>query len=163
MAIKTIKVKGDGITLEGISSGVVSPGEVVSVTSAASDTFIRHAVVGGNVAPILIALEDENQGSEIGTNYATAVQMFVWAPLSGSIFYGLISNGQSVTKGGLVMSDGAGRLDAYVAQAETIGADSSGNITTIAPNRIIGVALDTVDMSSSSAADPSGRCRILVR
>lgn len=161
MAIKVIKVKGDGLVMEVEASGVITPGEIVEFTSAATDTVVRHNSAGQNVVPLIVALEDGEQGKEIGDNYASADKLKVWFPTRGSIFFGLISNGQSVTKGGLVESDGVGRLDAHTPDTESIGADSSGNITTIYTQQIVGMTLDTVDMSTSSAADPSGRARIV--
>jgi hypothetical protein len=99
-------------------------------------------------------VEDDIQGKAITTAYAAAARVQANVQRSGDVFYGLIANGENISKGDKLESAGDGTLRKHTAS-------SAGAVEY--PLAVVGIALDAVDMSSSSGADPSGRCRVLVR
>lgn len=155
MAYKTIMVIGDGLAYDMLGSGAITPGHLLYVTnSTTEDTVAVHASAGQDVVPVIVAVEDDLQGKEIGDAYTTANRVQCRVLRSGEQFYGLIANGQSITKGDKLESAGDGTLRKHTA-------DSAGVVEY--PDAIVGIAMETVDMSDSSGADPSGRCRVMVR
>jgi len=152
MANNTITLKGDPVRGEALASGSVTPGFLLEMTSATADTVVAHNSAGQN-AEKMFALEDELQGNKITTAYATTKLVQYGIFKSGDEVYALLANGQSATKGGFLESDGAGSLNTH-------SADSAGIVEY--PLAIVAVALETVDLSDSSGADPS-TYRIKVR
>ena len=151
MAIKTITVRGEGVMQEGIATNAITPGHLLERTSTADELQV-HSVSGG-VHGAIIAVEDELQGNEIDDAYANNARIFFKIFRKGDVFNGIIANGEAIAIGDYVVSNGNGEMK------EIVG-DSSG---TIVEEHAVGVALDAVDMSDSSAADPaSARCRIEV-
>ena len=128
----------------------ITPGYLLEITSTGA--VQAHSGEGQTVLP-MFAIEDSLQGKGITDDYAVSSQVQVWIPQRGDIVYALLSNGESVAIGALLESDGAGKLQAY-------SADSAGAVEY--PNSIVGVALEAVDMSGSSGADPDGRIQVLI-
>lgn len=130
----------------------IKPGFLVYMTNAAVDTVAKHASAAGNVCPVMVAIEDANQGNGIDDLYTSGnmVQCEILVP--GDIFYGLVADGQNIAKGDLLESAGAGTLNKYTA-------DSTGIYY---PKQIVGQALEAVDMSGSAGVDPSGRICVVV-
>lgn len=146
MAHRTISIKTlYSLLKEGKASGAITPGHMLERTSTA-DTVKSHAVAGQMTR--LYAVEDELQGHEIGDAYTTANRVFFKAFLPGDEVYALIANGEDISIGDRLTSNGDGTL-------KKAAADSSG---TVAEDEIAAIALEAVDMSDSSGADPSGRC-----
>jgi len=152
MAFNTIQLKGDGVRYERVANGAITPGHIVELDS--NDKFKVHANAGQVVAPVIVAVEDDIQGKAITTAYADAARVQANVQRSGDTFYGLIANGENIAKGDKLQSAGDGTLSKHTAS-------SAGAVEY--PLAVVGIALDAVDMSSSSGADPSGRCRVLVR
>ena len=152
MAFRTISIDTDARDKEGIASGIVAPGHLLERTNVA-DTVKVHATAGGK-AQRHFAIEDEHQGKEIGDNYADAQRVFFKTFLPGDRVYALIADDENIAIGDFLVSDGNGRL-------QKADVDSS---ATIIEQTIIGVALQAVDMSASSAegGDPSPRCIVEV-
>jgi len=148
VAYKTIFVQGSGVPKEAVASGAITPGHLLERTSAATDTVKVHATSGGDVVPKLFAVEDDLQGKEISQAYATGNTVLMRVGTPGDEVLALLANGEDVTKGDKLESNGDGTLKKYVADS---GAVTEYN------EQIVGVALESVDMSSSSGADPSGR------
>jgi len=148
MAYKTIFVQGIGVPKEATASGAITPGHLLERTSAAVDTVKVHATAGGDVVPKLVAVEDDLQGKEIGDAYTSANNVLMRVATPGDECYMLLKNGENVAKGDLLESAGNGELQKHTADS---GAVTEYN------EQIVGVALESVDMSDSSAADPSGR------
>jgi len=158
MAIKTIKVKNcnNGCFEEYTATAVaITPGFLLELASAT--TVQAHSSSAGNVVPPMFALEDELQGNGITDAYAVSAKIQCWIPGRGDIVYALLANGQTASVGSFLESDGAGRLNVYAADVA-----SSGEAQTIYPNPIVGVALEAVDMSDSSGADPTGRIKVRI-
>jgi len=150
MAYRTITIKGDGVGFEAVANAAITPGMLCETMSTAK--VRAHSVAGGN-AEAMVAIEDELQGKEIGTAYAADAVVLMRRFVPGDEFYGLIANGEDIAIGDFLESAGNGRLRKHAA-------DSAGAVE--AANPIVGVASEAVDMSDSSAADPTGRCIVRV-
>jgi hypothetical protein len=131
------------------AAGTITPGMLLEYTSAGK--VQAHSSVGANVIPML-ALEDELQGNGIDDDYSSGGQVQCWIPQRGAQALLIVANGQDITVGDLLESDGNGKVQVHAA-------DSAG---TLYPKQIVGEALEAVDMSGSSAADPSGRIKVRI-
>jgi hypothetical protein len=159
MAYKTITLDSDALKKEGIASGTIYPGMLLERTTA-SKTVKVHATAGGNCQK-LVAIEDENQGKEISEAYDTTTRVFFIAPRRGDVVLMRVLNGQKVTMGDFVESAGSGYVQKHTPDKESLSLDSSSaKRQSIYAEPIIGVALTTVDMTGSSAADPDGLVQI---
>lgn len=145
MAQNSVKVKNYlNIFEEYVAAGAITPGMLIELGSAG--TVVAHNSAGAIAFP-MFALEDELQGNDIDDAYASGDRVQCWIPQRGDQVYALLANGEDVSIGDFLVSDGAGRLKAL--SSET------------ADETVVAVALEAVDMSDSSAADPTGR--IIVR
>lgn len=150
MSRNTIAVKNYLKIREDIkAAAAITPGMLVELTS--DGEVQTHSDEGGN-ALIMVAQENALAGGLISTAYDIDDRVQVWVPTRGDVANMIVSNGQDVSVGDFLVSDGAGKLKPLTA------ADSTTVDTTQA---IVGVALEAVDMSGSDAVDPNGR--ILVR
>lgn len=154
MANNTIILQGHGVRREAIANAAITPGHLVELMS--TNKVRKHATAGGN-AMKAFAVEDDLQGNDISDDYAAAatVQYNIMQP--GDVVYALLANGQNVAIGDFLESAGDGTL-----QKHTADTWASAGAGTIYSNQIIGIALEAVDMSDSSAADPSGRIKVLI-
>lgn len=120
----------------------ITPGMLVELTS--SGTVQAHSTSGGNACR-RFAIEDDLQGKDTTDNYAvsTLIQTVVAAP--GDEIIGLCANGEDISVGEFVASNGDGYLKAY--------AIASGEPDYV--EAIVGVALEAIDFSGSSGADPA--------
>ena len=152
----TIKLKKySDVIVEAVANATITPGMLIEIMSTGK--VRAHAGAGQNVAPIMVALEDELQGNGIDDDYSALDPVQCWIPYRGDEVNAILKNGEKVAIGDLLESAGNGEV-----QKHTADVDSSADITTIYPNQIVGVALEAVDMSDSSAADPSGRIRVRI-
>jgi hypothetical protein len=142
MAKNTIKVKKYADIIEEYTSTAVTitPGTLLELTSAG--LVQAHSVSTGR-ALTMIALEDELQGKTIDDAYAVSTKVQCWLPGRGDIAYMFLADGETAVIGNWLASDGAGKLI----------------VSTTNP---IGQALEAVDMSDSSGADPSGRIQVRI-
>jgi hypothetical protein len=131
---------------EKTANAAVTPGMLVE--PMASGNFRAHATAEGNALP-MFAKEDELQGKEITDNYAANDKMQVWIPTRGDIVNAILADGETAVIGSELSSNGDGKLRVHVA-------DDSGDIQ---PMAIVAIAIEAVDMSGSSAADPDGRIK----
>lgn len=143
MAIKTITVKGEGVLIEGIASGTVSPGMLLERTNAAN-TMKAHATSGGK-AQTLFAVEDELQGNTVSDDYATTKRMFAKIFRPGDQVLARCANGQNLALGDFLCSNGDGKLRKCIT-------DSSGVVVEDNP---VAVCQQAIDFSGSSGEDPS--------
>ncbi|UCE65941.1 MAG: hypothetical protein JSU85_13970 [Candidatus Zixiibacteriota bacterium] len=149
MAYKTIKVMGDPVVKEYVAAGAITPGHLVELDT--NGKIQAHSTAGGS-AQKRFALEDENQGKEIGDAYSTGniVKTGVFKP--GDEVYALLADGETATKHSLLESYGDGTLRVV---------DTDASAGEIAVHSIVGEALEALDMSGSSGEDPSSN-RILI-
>lgn len=144
MAFNTIKLKKYlDVVIEKVAASAITPGHLVELTSA--NKVQVHSGAGLIAAPIMVALEDELQGKTIDDAYAADDPVQVWVCQSGEVAYMLVKDGETITIGEKVESAGDGTVQAYTSGV------------------VLGVALDAVDMSGSSGADPSGRVKLMIR
>jgi hypothetical protein len=122
----------------------ITPGMLVERTSG--NLVQAHSNAGQNATP-MFAVEDDLQGKEIGDNYAASSLVQINYFRSGDEVYALLNDGESVAIGAELESAGNGYLQAH-------GADSAGEEHV---EGLVCRALEAVDMSDSSAADPTGR------
>ena len=149
MANNTIVKKGRGIRKERMANASITPGHLIELMT--TNKVRVHATPGGH-AQKAFAVENDLVGAGITTAYGAASQVQYEVMERGAEVYALLANGQNVSIGAPLESNGDGTLRAYTH-------DSNGLDTT---NNIVGYALDAVDMSDSSAADPSGRITVEV-
>jgi len=131
MAPKTILLKGNPHQkLAKATAVAITPGYLCQYDSTAGQ-IEAHSTSGGNAAR-LFAIEDALQGKEIGDNYAVSSQVqFICARLGDEI-YAMLQDGQNITRGQYLESNGDGTLKAY----------GSGFP--------VAVALEAVDLSASA-------------
>lgn len=150
MAKNTIKLKDYLHMVEEYpANAAITPGMLVelSVNSSNEPVVVTHSTEAGKPAPVMIATEDEFQGKTIDDAYAAGEPVQCWIPQRGDVFYGILADGEAVSIGDLLVSKGDGKLRAFSSSDDEAA--------------VVGVALEDVDMSGSSAEDPSGR--IIVR
>ena len=144
---KTITLKGHGVRNERVANAEIMPGHLVELMS--TDKVRAHATAGGS-AERAFAVEADLQGNGITDAYDAddQCQHDIFSP--GDEVYALLANGETAVIGSKLESNGDGAL--RVVDADVSAGD-------IGVNSIVAVALDAVDMSDSSAADPSGRIK----
>lgn len=127
----------------------ITPGMLIEIRTG-YETVRKHATAGGNVCPIMFALEDELQGNGIDDAYAAGDRVQCWIPTPGDIVYAILADGQSVHIGDRLESNGAGYLTEHAADVESPG------WLTVYPKQIVAIALQAVDCSGSSGEESSG-------
>ena len=152
MAKNTIKLKKylDVVNEFTATAVAITPGFFLELTSAG--LVQAHSTEGGPVLP-MVALEDELQGKGITDNYAVSAKIQVWTAVRGEEVYALLADGEDVAIGDFLISDGNGRLKKY---------DGTTASDVEFPQSLVAVALEAVDMSGSSGADPSGRIEVVI-
>ena len=145
MAFNSIKLKNYSDHIEElIAAGTITPGMLVERDS--SNEVQAHSTAAGNAMP-MFALEDSLQGEDIDTDYAADDPVQVWVPFRGDQVYAILADGNNVTNGDWLESDGNGYLQVHEADSGT-GA--------IVPMGIVAQALEDLDLSDSSGAESSG-------
>lgn len=154
MAQNSIRVKNYlNVQEEKVALAAITPGMLLELTTA--DKVKAHATAGGNVAPRMFALEDELQGNGIDDAYAADDQVQVWIPQAGDQVYAILADGENVSIGDLVESNGAGYLQKHVADVESFESNEAGELT-VYPEQIVGEAVEALDLSDSSGGESSG-------
>lgn len=151
MAKNTIKIKNYSDIFEEYTATAVAitPGYLLEITSAG--LIQAHSTSEGSALP-MFAVEDELQGKEITDNYAISAKINVWITGRGDQVNALLADGETAVIGSKLASNGDGTLKVHVP-------DDSGSIQVEA---IVAEALEAVDMSDSSAADPTGRIKVRI-
>jgi hypothetical protein len=102
----------------------------------------------------MVAMEDEMQGNGIEDQYSDGDKVQVWALIPGEVFYGILADGEDVSIGDALASNGDGTLRKHVAETESWGASEGGSVT-VYPNAIVGLAMEALTLSSSSGVEES--------
>lgn len=160
----TIKVtKYSDVIEEKVAAAAITPGMLLELTSAGK--VQAHSAAGQNVL-LRFALENELEGEDIDDAYASDDQVQVWIPGRGDIVQAILADGNNVSIGDFLESDGNGYLQKHTADTESWGVSEAGAITAYT-NQIVGQALEAKDLSGSSGEESSGELgyarRILVR
>ena len=146
MAKFTVRLKNYlNIFKEKVAVAAITPGMIIERTSA--DKYQAHSTAGGNVTPVVVAIEDELQGNGIDDAYSADDQVQAWYPQSGDEGYCILADGENVVIGDDLESNGAGYLRAH--------ADGSAGELEY-PRSIVAIALETADLSDSSGGESSG-------
>jgi len=152
MAFKTITIKGDPVIGERKAAAAITPGFLLELIS--TDKVQKHATAGGS-AYAMFALEDENQGKEIGDAYVTDNVCLFGMFSPGDEVNALLANGETADIGSKLESNGDGYL-------RVVDADVS--VGDLGIQSIVCIALAALDMSDSSGADPASqriRCMVI--
>lgn len=144
MAYNTIKIKKYSDVIEEYTATAVAitPGMLLELTSAG--LVQAHSGEGQNQLQ-MFALEDELQGKGIDDNYAASDKIQCWIPNRGDCVYAILEDGENVSIGDFLESNGAGLL-----QKHTEDFADSDDALTVYSNQIVGIALEAVDLSTSS-------------
>ena len=148
----TIKIKCDCFVEEYIANAAITPGMLVELISTGK--IRKHATAGGS-AEGLFAVEDEFQGKGIDDAYVANTPVQCWVVEPGDQVNALLDDGENVVIGDFLESAGNGFLQKYSSAA-------SNNADAI-DRRIIAVALEAVNLASSSGTWPDADRRIIVR
>ena len=104
----TIRLITHGRYDEAVAGADTYPGYILARQS--NDKVIPHNVSGGNARPLMIQIEDALSGGIITTKCASGNICRFYYPNPGDLFLCLIANGQNVTEGDYLMSNGDGTL-----------------------------------------------------
>jgi hypothetical protein len=115
------------------------PGHLLEVDT--SGDVQKHSS-GGGVAAKMFAVEDELQGKGIDDQYSSGDPLKVWLPTPGDEVYAILADGENVSIGTKLVSNGDGTLKAYGSET--------------APNAVVAEATEAVDLSGSSGTESSG-------
>jgi len=153
MSYNTIKIKKYSDVIEEIkaTAAVINPGMLLELTSAG---YVQaHVTAGGNVLP-MFALEDELQGNGIDTAYAVSVPIQVWIPNRGDQVYGILADGETVSIGDFLESNGNGYLAVHTPDI-AVGGSSKESVTdiNIYAHQIVGVALEAFSRKLTSSEE----------
>ena len=129
-----------------IAAGAIYPGHLLELNT--DGKVVVHDSAAGNVVPPMFAVEDSFQGKGINDAYASGDQVRVFIPQPGDIVYAILSDGETVVIGDFLESNGDGCLQKHVADI-----DSAADVETIYGRAIVGVAIEAVDLSTSSLVD----------
>ena len=149
MAKRTVKVKNHSDVNEELkAAAAITPGQLIELTTA--DTVQRHSTAEGNALK-MFAVEDELQGKGITDDYAVDDQVSCWLPGRGDFVYALLADGEDVSIGTFLASNGDGDLRQH--DITSGGAEF--------PEQIVAQAQEALDLSGSSGEEPTRR--IIVR
>lgn len=138
MAYRTISLIGDGaIQKEAYASGSITPGDLIEKISSGS---VRAHGSAGCDAQRMFAMEDENQGKEIGTAYSSGNLVVYKVFQRGNEVYARLAASQTIAVGDMLESNGDGTLRKHAS-------DSAGVVEY--PEGIVGVAQEAVTTTGS--------------
>ena len=151
-AEKAVVVRGgDNAVREEIKAGgIITPGQLLEINSAGA--AIRHNSAGASQYGLFADIDRSLGSRDIDVNYASGEQVqCIWAR-RGMEINTLLKEGETITIGEFVESDGAGDVQAHLPDASNVPVFTS---------NIVGIGREALDLSDSSGADPSSR-RLLV-
>jgi len=128
----------------------IKPGYLLEMASAT--TVQAHSSAAADVLP-MFAIEDQFQGGAITLDYAVSSKIQCWLPRRGDVVYAYLADGQSASAGDFLESNGSGALNVYAA-------DEPSDVQY--PANIVGVALETVDLSGSANLSALGRIQVRI-
>lgn len=140
MAKKTITIMGDPVVKELTATAVaIYPGYLLERTS--TGLVQAHSNAGQNAAA-MFALEDDAQGKEIADAYAVSAKIHCGVFRPGDEVLAVLKDGENIAIGDFVESAGDGQVQKH-------SASSAGAVEY--PEAIVGVALETLDLSTSAS------------
>lgn len=130
---------------EQIAAATITPGMLVEFTSTAN-TVQAHSSPGQNAAK-MFAKEDALQGNGLDDDYSATNKAQILTFIPGEEVYAILKDGENVSRGDFLESAGDGTLQKH--EASSAGAVEY-------PNAIVGVALESLNLSGGSSAESSG-------
>jgi len=130
---------------EFVLAAAATAGMLVERTSAGQAQ--PHSSAGATNIQKMFLFEKELEGIEMDTELASGDRVQVWYPLPGDEVYALLANGENVSEGDKLASDGAGGLQA----ATNSGAGDP-----------VAIALEDLDLSAVGTGDTIAERRIKV-
>lgn len=136
MPHKILLKQGDGgaIRKELVAGGTITPGMLVERTS--SDTAQAHSTPGGNAATAF-ASENDLVGDGIDDDYDSGDTVQLRYCQRGEEVYALLADGEDVSIGAQLESDGTGALQEHT----PVGSD-------VQANAIVAIALEAINNAS---------------
>ena len=151
MAKQTIKLKKyNDVINEYVAAAAITPGWLLTLGAAGT---VAKNTGAGLACEKMFALEDELQGRTIATDYDAADPVQCWSTVPGEEVFAWLANGEDVAIGEKLVSNGDGQLKAMTAD------DPSAYVIEETP---LAIALEAIDMSGSSGADPTGRIKVRI-
>jgi hypothetical protein len=151
MVRNTIKLKKyQDINIERQANAALYPGHLLELMS--TNKVKKHSTASGNALPKMFALEDELQGKEIDEAYAADDPVQVWVTQPGEVVYAIVADGANYQIGDPLESAGNGTLQKSVS-------DSTG---VYYYNQIVGIVFEALDLTSSSGAEPTMHCPVMI-
>ena len=147
MSYKTIVLKGDPLQKEGkVNTGsTVYPGMLLDYVT--NDATIRPHPNSGQNAAAMVAIENSLEGEEVGDSYAADDQYQYVHLRPGDEFLALIADGQNVSFGDFLESNGDGYFKVHTPSVE-----SSNYAGTDYQKSIVAKALEALNASSSGVS-----------
>jgi len=153
MAYHTIKIKKySDCVKERTPAANITPGMLIELTS--SGTMQAHSTAGGDAQKVW-ALENELEGEDINTAVGTSDKVQCWYTTAGDEIYAILNDGEDIDIGDFLESAGNGNLQEHVTDIESFESNEPGAIS-VYPEQIVAVALEHLDIQSSSAEESSG-------
>ncbi|MBU2249824.1 MAG: hypothetical protein KKD77_23960 [Gammaproteobacteria bacterium] len=103
---RTIVLKGEPLQFEDLADAAITPGFLIEITATGVK---KHATKGGAAAP-MFAIENSLEGDEIGTDYDAGDRVQYVHARSGDEILAYLADGEDVTKGSFLCSNGNGYL-----------------------------------------------------
>lgn len=153
MAKKTIKLKSyNDVINEYEAASTITPGMLIELTD--NELVRAHNRSGRNVFP-MFATEDDLQGDDIDDNYSDGDKVQCWIPTRGDEVFAILADGEDVSIGDFLDSNGDGYLKKHVDEMETWGESEAGQVN-VYPLQTLAIALEAKDLSGSSGEESSG-------
>lgn len=153
MAKNTIKLKKySDVVKEKTAASAITPGMLITLDT--NGKVKAHDGAAEDAVP-MFALEDELQGKGIDDAYSADDPVQCWMPYRGDEVYAILVDGENVSIGAYLVSDGSGNLKEHTTEEESWGVSEAGSVE-VYPLQIVARALEAVDLSGSSGEESSG-------
>ena len=144
----TILLIGEPNRRQREADATIKPGDLLQLD--ADDKVVRHATAQGRHAR-MVAVEQDFTGDGIEHDYEAGevAQFNVFRPGDEALLN--LADGENVVIGDYLVSDGAGRV-------QKADSNSAGELE----GSLVAVALEAINLTDSSAADPSFRIKTMI-
>lgn len=119
--MNTIVLRGTPREESFITAAIVTPGELVEITS--SGTVQAHSTAGGTALKLFVRAQHENDGAGIDDDIASGDEATVVFARSGDKINAIA--GESISVGDIVESDGSGHMQTQDSDSLTTQAERS--------------------------------------
>lgn len=142
--------RGAPLVIEALAAAALSPGHLLERTSA--DKLQKNSAAGLQCQRI-VAVEDELQGNDIDTAYASGALVRAESFLPGDRAYVYLKAGENVAIGAKLSSAGDGTLKAATAYTAATFTAGTPDVYTAAvmPTEVIAIAREALDLSGGGA------------